>query len=65
MSESLHRYMDDPITAISAVAGNVQSYNTDTFPLVYNASEGDIAIVFVNSDSGEGFVYQGLQGSLS
>jgi beta-glucosidase len=50
-------YLDDPLTAISAAAPNVVSYNTDTFPLVVNATAGDIAIVFVNSDSGEGYVF--------
>ena len=49
--------MDDPITAIKANAANVQSYNTDTFPVTVNATNGDIALVFVNSDSGEKLVF--------
>ena len=48
--------MDDPITVLKAASGNVESYVTDTFPLIVNASDGEIALVFVNSDSGEGFV---------
>ena len=47
-------YLDDPLTAITAVASSVQSYNTDTLPPTVNPSAGDIAIVFVNADSGEG-----------
>ena len=52
------RYMDDPVTAIKNVVGGAQSYDTDTFPLVVDTSQGEIAVVFVNADSGEGFVHR-------
>ncbi len=45
-------YFDDPITAIKSKAAQVTYYNTDSFPSVKVAT-GDIAIVFINSDSGE------------
>ncbi|KAL2074444.1 hypothetical protein VTL71DRAFT_8222 [Oculimacula yallundae] len=46
-------YMDDPITAIKLKAANVSFYNTDSFPSGITAVTGDIAMVFISSDSGE------------
>lgn len=48
--------MDDPITAIQSVVSNAVSYNTDTFPSGLQISDGDVAIVFINADSGEGSI---------
>jgi hypothetical protein len=45
-------YFDDPITAIKKKAASTTFYNTDSFPSV-TVVAGDIAIVFVSSDSGE------------
>lgn len=45
--------MDAPIDAIKRKAANVTYYSSDTFPLGLTATPGEIAIVFVNSDSGE------------
>ncbi|PVH85109.1 glycoside hydrolase family 3 protein [Cadophora sp. DSE1049] len=46
-------YMDDPITAIKLKAANVTYYNTDSFPSGITAVTGDVAMVFISSDSGE------------
>ncbi|KOS17064.1 putative beta-glucosidase F [Escovopsis weberi] len=50
-----YMYMDDPISAIKADSQNVVYYNTDTFPSnsIPKPTDQDIAVVFVNSDSGE------------
>jgi hypothetical protein len=45
-------YLDAPIDAIKRKAGNVVYYATDSFPSV-TPQPGDIAVVFINSDSGE------------
>ena len=57
-------YIDDPITAIKAITSNVKSYGTDTYPLLgVDESEGDIAMVFITSDSGENsFTVEGNPG---
>ncbi|KUJ20941.1 uncharacterized protein LY89DRAFT_715245 [Mollisia scopiformis] len=44
---------DAPIDAIKRKAANVTYYATDTFPSSATVVAGDIAIVFINSDSGE------------
>ncbi|CZS90176.1 probable beta-glucosidase 1 precursor [Rhynchosporium agropyri] len=46
-------YMDDPITAIKAKAAKVDFWNTDSFPSGITAVTGDMAMVFITSDSGE------------
>ncbi len=48
-----YMYLDDPIGAIKRKASNVVYYSSDSFPSNVNAAPGDIAIVFINSDSGE------------
>ncbi|RYC55203.1 hypothetical protein CHU98_g11000, partial [Xylaria longipes] len=46
-------YLDDPISSLKRKAANVTYYNTDSFPKVAAARDGDVAVVFINSDSGE------------
>lgn len=47
-------YLDDPITGIKSKANNVTFHNTDSFPLIIDdATDDDVAIVFISSDSGE------------
>ncbi|TGJ80285.1 hypothetical protein E0Z10_g8473 [Xylaria hypoxylon] len=46
-------YLDDPISSLKRKAANVTYYNTDSFPTVAAAKTGDVAIVFISSDSGE------------
>ncbi|TVY84347.1 putative beta-glucosidase F [Lachnellula suecica] len=46
-------YLDAPIDAIKRKAANVTYYSSDSFPSGITALSGDIAIVFINSDSGE------------
>ncbi|QUC22443.1 uncharacterized protein UV8b_06684 [Ustilaginoidea virens] len=49
-----YMYLDDPISALRARAGHIAFYNTDTLPPKLETPEdGDVAIVFVTSDSGE------------
>jgi beta-glucosidase len=45
--------MDAPIDAIKKSASQVTYYSSDTFPSGLTAATGDIAIVFITSDSGE------------
>ncbi|KAI1092471.1 glycoside hydrolase family 3 protein [Rostrohypoxylon terebratum] len=46
-------YLDDPISSLKRKATNVAYYATDSFPTVATPTEGDVAIVFISSDSGE------------
>ncbi|KAI8630181.1 glycoside hydrolase family 3 protein [Xylariaceae sp. FL1651] len=46
-------YLDDPISSLRRKAANVTYYATDSFPTVAASKAGDVAIVFINSDSGE------------
>src|SRR4051812_10531508 len=46
-------YLDAPIDAIKRKVANVTYYSSDSFPLGLTASPNDIAVVFINSDSGE------------
>ncbi|KAI1754553.1 beta-glucosidase-like protein [Xylaria castorea] len=46
-------YLDDPISSLKRKAAAVTYYNTDSFPKVAAARDGDVAVVFINSDSGE------------
>ncbi|KAI1367582.1 beta-glucosidase-like protein [Xylaria arbuscula] len=50
---ALYPYMDDPISSLKRKASNVTYYATDSFPKVAAATEDDVAVVFINSDSGE------------
>ena len=46
-------YLDAPIDAIKRKVTNVTYYSSDTFPSGLTAEPGDVAMVFINSDSGE------------
>ncbi|KAJ2902377.1 hypothetical protein MKZ38_000623 [Zalerion maritima] len=46
-------YLDSPIDAIDGRAGDVEYYNTDSFPSVDTPTDDDVAIVFISSDAGE------------
>ncbi|KAI1351818.1 glycoside hydrolase family 3 protein [Xylaria sp. FL0043] len=46
-------YLDDPISSLKRKAANVTYYATDSFPSVAAATDDDVAVVFINSDSGE------------
>lgn len=50
---NLLQYLDAPIDAIKRKASNVTYYSSDSFPSGIKATSKDIAIVFINSDSGE------------
>lgn len=49
-------YIDDPITALTGRATNVTSYLTDSFPSDAVVNDGDVALVFITSDSGENYL---------
>ncbi|GME37074.1 Glycoside hydrolase family 3 [Neofusicoccum parvum] len=49
-------YLDDPITALTGRASNVTAYNTDSFPSNAVVNDGDVALVFITSDSGENYL---------
>ncbi|KAI1391464.1 glycoside hydrolase family 3 protein [Hypoxylon trugodes] len=46
-------YLDDPISSLKRKVANVTYFATDSFPTVPTPTEDDVAIVFINSDSGE------------
>ncbi|KAK8855485.1 beta-glucosidase F [Apiospora arundinis] len=47
-------YMDDPISSLKRKAGNVEFWNTDSFPKDLPAATAeDVALVFITSDAGE------------
>ncbi|CAG9983231.1 unnamed protein product [Clonostachys byssicola] len=46
-------YLDDPITSIRKKAAKVTYHASDTFPNVGTPGDDEIALVFINSDSGE------------
>ncbi|SPJ79081.1 probable beta-glucosidase 1 precursor [Fusarium torulosum] len=61
-----YMYLDSPIDAIKDESGNVTFYNTDKFPSVPSATDDDVAIVFVTSDSGENqYTVEGNNGDRS
>jgi beta-glucosidase len=49
-------YVDSPIDALKARGSNYTFFNTDSFPSNSNPAAGDIALVFVNADSGENYI---------
>lgn len=49
-------YLDSPMDAFNARANNVTFYNTDSFPSSAVANDGDVAVVFITSDSGENYL---------
>lgn len=59
-------YLDAPIDAIKRKAANVTYYATDSFPSGITALASDIAMVFINSDSGENqYTVEGNNGDRS
>src|ERR1700710_1742305 len=59
-------YLDAPIDAIKRKASSVTYYSGDSFPSGLTAASGDIAIVFINSDSGENqYTVEGNNGDRS
>ncbi|KAF2492368.1 beta-glucosidase-like protein [Lophium mytilinum] len=49
-------YLDSPTDAITNRTSNFVFYNTDSFPSSAKAAAGDIALVFINADSGENYI---------
>lgn len=49
-------YLNTPQEGISNATENVDFYLTDSFPSDVNANPEDIALVFINSDSGENYI---------
>ncbi|EKG18303.1 Glycoside hydrolase family 3 [Macrophomina phaseolina MS6] len=49
-------YIDSPIEALTRRAQNVTSYLTDSFPSNAVVADGDVALVFITSDSGENYL---------
>ncbi|KAL4966347.1 beta-glucosidase [Aspergillus stella-maris] len=49
-------YLITPQDAISNISSTAEFYIKDTFPSSVEANDEDIAIVFINSDSGENFI---------
>ncbi|KAL4797639.1 glycoside hydrolase superfamily [Aspergillus venezuelensis] len=49
-------YLITPQDAISNISSTTEFYITDTFPSSIETNDEDIAIVFINSDSGENFI---------
>lgn len=49
-------YLITPEDAIMNISSNVVSYITDSFPSSAEVEDGDIAIVFINADSGENYI---------
>ena len=48
-----YMYLDDPITNLKSRAAKVTYYNSDIYPLLDSPSAGEVAVVFISSDSGE------------
>lgn len=49
-------YLITPQEAIANISSTAEFHLTDTFPSSVEAGDDDIAIVFINSDSGENFI---------
>jgi beta-glucosidase len=49
-------YVDSPIDALKSRGSNYTFFNTDSFPSNSKPTSGDIALVFVNADSGENYI---------
>jgi beta-glucosidase len=59
-------YMDAPLDAIKRRASAVTYYSSDSFPSGLTTAAGDIAIVFISSDSGENqYTVEGNNGDRS
>lgn len=53
---SNYPYIDAPIDALRRRVAGVEYYPTNTYPLGVNPSPEDVAIVFINADSGENYI---------
>ncbi|KAJ5349086.1 putative beta-glucosidase F [Penicillium brevicompactum] len=49
-------YLNTPQEAIANITNNVEFHITDSFPSSVTASSNDIALVFINADSGENYI---------
>ncbi|CAG8931194.1 unnamed protein product [Penicillium salamii] len=49
-------YLNTPQEAIANITSNVEFYITDSFPSSVTSSAKDIALVFINADSGENYI---------
>nr|AAY33982.1 beta-glucosidase [Thermoascus aurantiacus]AAY33983.1 beta-glucosidase [Thermoascus aurantiacus] len=49
-------YLNTPQEAIANASSNAEFFVTDSFPSNVNANPEDIAIVFINADSGENYI---------
>lgn len=49
-------YLIPPQEAIANISSSAEFYITDSFPSSVEAHDDDIAVVFINSDSGENFI---------
>ncbi|KAF2703917.1 glycoside hydrolase family 3 protein [Pleomassaria siparia CBS 279.74] len=49
-------YVDSPIDGFKSRGANYTFFNTDSFPSNSVPTAGDIAVVFVNADSGENYI---------
>lgn len=59
-------YLDAPIDAIRRKGSKITYYSSDNFPSGLTAAPGDIAVVFINSDSGENqYTVEGNNGDRS
>ncbi|ORY08725.1 beta-glucosidase 2 precursor [Clohesyomyces aquaticus] len=49
-------YLDSPIDGLKARGANYKFFNTDSFPSNSNPAPGDVALIFINADSGENYI---------
>ena len=49
-------YLNTPQEAITNISSNVEFHITDSFPSSVTANASDIALVFINADSGENYI---------
>jgi len=49
-------FADAPVDALKAYAKNVTYYDSDTYPSGLTPTTDDIALVFINADSGENYI---------
>jgi len=53
---SRYPYMDSPIDGLKARGAKYTFYNSDSVPSSATAAPGDVALVFINADSGENYI---------
>jgi beta-glucosidase-like glycosyl hydrolase len=49
-------YLDSPIDGLKARGARHTFYNTDSFPSSATVAPGEVALVFINADSGENYI---------